>query len=253
MKPGSKQWKKFMSYLYGWGASVVIIGALFKINHYPGASLMLIVGLGVEAFIFFMSAFEPLPKDVDWTLVYPELSTGKDAKGSKKPTQQLDEMLSKANIDEKLISKLGEGMKHLGEQASKMGEVADASVATKGYSDALVKASNRVDDLSATYEEVSQGLTGLVKASAEGANTGAGLAKMNENLTSLNDMYEGQLQQMQQNKELFAGMGELVKNLNDSVEDTKVYKENISELAKNLASLNTVYGNMLNAMGGGRS
>ena len=58
---------------------------------------------------------------------------------------------------------------------------------------------------------------------------------------------------MEQNKALFEGMGELVKNLNDSIDDTKVYKENISELAKNLASLNTVYGNMLNAMGGGRS
>ena len=242
-----------MRYLYGWGASIVIIGALFKINHYPGASEMLFVGLGLEAFIFFMSAFEKPHEEPDWGLVYPELSTGKRGTGKKKPTEELDDMLTKANIDEKLITKLGEGMRHLGEQASKMGEVADASVATKEYSDALVKASNRVDDLSATYEEVSQGLTGLVKASAEGANTGAGLAKMNENLTSLNDMYEGQLQQMQQNKELFAGMGELVKNLNDSVEDTKVYKENISELAKNLASLNTVYGNMLNAMGGGRS
>ena len=144
-------------------------------------------------------------------------------------------------------------MKHLGEQASKMGEVADASVATKGYSDALVKASNRVDELSTTYEEVSQGLTGLVQASAEGAETGAGLSKMNANLSSLNSMYEGQLVQLEKNKELFEGMGDLVQNLNDSIEDTKVYKENISELAKNLASLNTVYGNMLNAMGGGRS
>ena len=134
-----------------------------------------------------------------------------------------------------------------------MGEVADASVATKGYSDALVKASNRVDELSTTYEEVSQGLTGLVQASAEGAETGAGLSKMNANLSSLNSMYEGQLVQLEKNKELFEGMGDLVQNLNDSIEDTKVYKENISELAKNLASLNTVYGNMLNAMGGGRS
>ena len=98
-------------------------------------------------------------------------------------------------------------MRHLGEQASKMGEVADASVAAKGYSDSLVKASNRVDELSSTYEEVSEGLTGLVKASAEGASTGAGLAKMNENLNSLNDMYEGQLAQMHQNRELFEGIG----------------------------------------------
>ena len=251
MKPGSKQWKNFMAKLYGWGAAIVIIGALFKIQHWEGASLMLILGLGTEAFIFFMSAFEKPHEEPDWSLVYPQLATGEGA--DKTPTQQLDDMLTKANIDSDMMTKLGDGMRHLGEQASKMGEVADASVATKGYSDSLVKASNRVDELSSTYEEVSEGLTGLVKASAEGASTGAGLAKMNENLNSLNDMYEGQLAQMQQNKELFEGMGELIKNLNDSVEDTKVYKENISELAKNLASLNTVYGNMLNAMGGGRS
>ncbi len=251
MKPGSKQWKNFMAKLYGWGAAIVIIGALFKIQHWEGASLMLILGLGTEAFIFFMSAFEKPHEEPDWSLVYPQLATGEGA--DKTPTQQLDDMLSKASIDSNMITKLGDGMRHLGEQASKMGEVADASVAAKGYSDSLVKASNRVDELSSTYEEVSEGLTGLVKASAEGASTGAGLAKMNENLNSLNDMYEGQLAQMHQNRELFEGMGELMKNLNDSVEDTKVYKENISELAKNLASLNTVYGNMLNAMGGGRS
>ena len=251
MKPGSKQWKNFMAKLYGWGAAIVIIGALFKIQHWEGASLMLILGLGTEAFIFFMSAFEKPHEEPDWSLVYPQLATGEGA--DKPPTQQLDDMLSKASIDSDMITKLGDGMRHLGEQASKMGEVANASVAAKGYSDSLVKASNRVDELSSTYEEVSEGLTGLVKASAEGASTGAGLAKMNENLNSLNDMYELQLAQMHENKELFEGMGELVKNLNDSVEDTKVYKENISELAKNLASLNTVYGNMLNAMGGGRS
>ena len=251
MKPGSKQWKNFMAKLYGWGAAIVIIGALFKIQHWEGASLMLILGLGTEAFIFFMSAFEKPHEEPDWSLVYPQLATGEGA--DRTPTQQLDDMLSKASIDSNMITKVGDGMRHLGEQASKMGEVANASVAAKGYSDSLVKASNRVDELSSTYEEVSEGLTGLVKASAEGASTGAGLAKMNENLNSLNDMYEGQLAQMHQNKELFEGIGELMKNLNDSVEDTKVYKENISELAKNLASLNTVYGNMLNAMGGGRS
>ena len=205
MKPGSKQWKNFMAKLYGWGAAIVIIGALFKIQHWEGASLMLILGLGTEAFIFFMSAFEKPHEEPDWSLVYPQLATGEGA--DKTPTQQLDDMLSKANIDSDMITKLGDGMRHLGEQASKMGEVADASVATKGYSDSLVKASNRVDELSSTYEEVSEGLTGLVKASAEGASTGAGIAKMNENLNSLNDMYEGQLAQMQQNKELFEGIG----------------------------------------------
>jgi gliding motility-associated protein GldL len=100
-----------------------------------------------------------------------------------------------------------------------------------------------------TYEGVSASLTGLVGAQESSASAGEGLERMNNNLNSLNTMYEMQLQQLNENKELYAGMGELVKTLNDSVEDTKAYKEHIAALANNLASLNTVYGNMLNAMG----
>ncbi len=70
----SKGYKNFMKYVYGWGASVVLIGALFKILHLPGSSLMLTVGLLVEALIFFFSGFEPLHEELDWTLVYPELA-----------------------------------------------------------------------------------------------------------------------------------------------------------------------------------
>ncbi len=70
----SKGYKVFMTYVYGWGASVVLIGALFKIQHFPGASFMLTTGLIIEALIFFFSAFEPLHEELDWTLVYPELA-----------------------------------------------------------------------------------------------------------------------------------------------------------------------------------
>ena len=75
---------------------------------------------------------------------------------------------------------------------------------------------------------------------------------MNENLSSLNGMYEAQLQQMETSRQLFDGMSALVQNLNDSVEDTKKYKDNIAELSTNLEALNTVYANMLNAMGNSR-
>ena len=67
-------WKNFMKYLYGWGASIVILGALFKILHLKGATIMLMFGMGIEAIIFFFSAFEPIHEEVDWTLVYPELA-----------------------------------------------------------------------------------------------------------------------------------------------------------------------------------
>ena len=70
----SRKWKTFMKYLYGWGASVVILGALFKILHIPGAGTMLMAGMCTESIIFFFSAFEPLPDEFDWTLVFPELT-----------------------------------------------------------------------------------------------------------------------------------------------------------------------------------
>ena len=247
MKPGSKSWKKLMSKLYGIGASVVIIGALFKIQHWEYASEMLIAGLGTEALIFFFSAFEPLPlSDPDWTLVYPQLATGEE---SKTAVQELDSLLTDANIDETLLQNLGDGMRNLGDQASKMSSMADAAGSTQKFSDSLVKASNRVDEMADTYEGVASSLTGLVGSQDSSSNAGKNLERMNENLTSLNSMYEMQLQQLNENKELYAGMGELVKTLNDSVEDTKAYKEHLVALAENLASLNTVYGNMLNAMG----
>ena len=240
-----------MSKLYGIGASIVIIGALFKIQHWEGASEMLILGLGTEAVIFFFSAFEPLPHDdPDWTLVYPQLATGPEAKTA---VQQLDNLLEDANIDSKVLKNLGDGMKNLGDQANKMSEMADAAGATHEFSDSLVKASNRVNQMADTYEGVSNSLTGLVGSQDASTNASDNLQRMNTNLDSLNSMYEMQLEQLKENKALFDGMGELIKTLNDSVEDTRAYKEHIAELAQNLATLNTVYGNMLNAMGGSRS
>ena len=249
--PGSQNFKQFMAKLYGWGASVVILGALFKINHYPYANEMLIVGLGTEALIFFFSAFEPLPhSEPDWSLVYPQLATGKD---SKTAVAELDSLLTEANIDSEVLKNLGDGMRNLGDQANKMSDMADAAGATQEFSDSLVKASNRVDEMANTYEGVSSSLTGLIGAKESGDAAGQNLERMNSNLDSLNSMYEMQLQQLKENKELYAGMGELVKTINDSVEDTKEYKEHIAALAQNLASLNIVYGNMLNAMGNKRS
>ena len=89
---------------------------MFKINHYPGASEMLVVGLSTEAIIFFFSAFEPPHEDPDWSWFTPNCNPGD---GPKPPTRQLDDMLAKANIDEELINNLGDGMRHLGEQAAK--------------------------------------------------------------------------------------------------------------------------------------
>lgn len=262
MKPGSKAWKNFMAKLYGIGASVVIIGAMFKIQHWPFASVLLVVGLSTEAVIFFFSAFEPLHEEPDWSLVYPELATPEDGEhghgSSKKPAvnkgvaQQLDVLLSEAKIDGDLIASLGDGMRTFSSNARQMADSTDAAMASSNYASSLQDASVKVSKLAATYEAASEQLTGLAAHSEQGASAGAHLQKMSQNLAALNGMYELQLSELEKTRVMFGDMGALVKNLADSVEDTKLYKENISELAHNLKSLNTIYANMLNAMGSGR-
>ena len=260
MKPGSKRWKKFMAKLYGIGASVVILGALFKIQHYKGASIMLVLGLGTEAVIFFFSAFEPIHEDPDWSLVYPELATGEHAEGDDfskiedkgSITEQLDNMLEDAKIEPELIESLGAGMRSLSDQANSLSNMADASVATNSYVDNLQSASSRVSELSESYAKASESLIGLADSQEAGASAGENLKRMSQNLSQLNEMYELQLrgssEKLEAANKMFEGVNELMSNLHSSVDDTKRYKENISELSEKLAKLNTVYGNMLSAM-----
>ncbi len=259
MRPGSKAWKNFMAKLYGIGAAVVIVGALFKIQHWPAADLFLILGLSTEAIIFFFSAFEPPHEDPDWSLVYPELATGERAEGDdfkkedqRSITEQLDDMLESAKIEPELIASLGDGMRSLSDQAKQMGEITGAASATNEYANSLKGASVKVTELSDSYARASESLVGLTAHADAGKSAGESLSKMSTNLTALNEMYELQLRSSREKLEaanqMFAGVGELLTHLQNSVDDTKRYKENIAVLSDNLGKLNTVYGNMLAAM-----
>jgi len=260
MKPGSKVWKKFMAKLYGIGAAVVIIGALFKIQHWKGADGMLILGLGTEAVIFFFSAFEPIHEEVDWTLVYPELATGEHSddkndrarKHGGSVTEELDRMLEEAKIEPELHASLGEGMRALSTQAGQMNDISGATVATKDYVENVNSASARMGELSDSYSKAAEVVLGIASAGSAGDAAGTQLTKMSENLSDLNSMYELQLEssrtKLAATNEVFAGIEKLMSNLNDSVDDTEKYKHNIAKLSKNLSALNTVYGNMLSAM-----
>ncbi|MBK8499162.1 MAG: gliding motility protein GldL [Flavobacteriales bacterium] len=259
MKPGSKKWKNFMAKLYGIGAAVVIVGALFKIQHWPLASFFLILGLSTEAIIFFFSAFEPPHEDPDWSLVYPELATGEKSEGDdfkkedqRSITEQLDDMLESAKIEPELIASLGDGMRSLSDQAKQMGQITGAASATNEYASSLKDAAGKVNTLSDSYAKASESLVGLTQNVEAGRSAGEGLKQMSTNLTALNEMYELQLktsrQKLEAANQMFEGMGEMLTNLKNSVDDTKRYKENIAVLSDNLAKLNTVYGNMLAAM-----
>lgn len=247
-----------MAKLYGFGAAIVIVGAMFKIQHWPGAGPMLVVGLSTEAVIFFFSAFEKPHEEPDWSLVYPELAGlpgegggGGNGKPGLSASQELDNLLEDAKIGPELIESLGNNLRSLGENVSKMSDITDASVATEEYVGSVKKAAETVGGLSDAYTKASASLGAMV-VDGEGVDFGSEMKKMAENITLLNSQYELQLQGTKQFLEssdsLYSGMGELMSTLNDSVDDAKKYKEEVSQLAQNISSLNTVYGNMLSAM-----
>lgn len=308
----SSGWKNFMAKLYGMGAAVVIMGALFKIMHWPLASLMLIIGMGTEVVIFFFSAFEPMHEEVDWTLVYPELAgIGDDeefapiARGEQTTSSgggfgKLDEMLENADISPELFEKLGKGLKNLNQTTQNLINVSDAANATNQFVDNLQAASESVSSMTESYGQSAEqlgssveNLIGSYNSSAEimeqsGKNiadqlTQAGdgflenyksieekiqtnielisngnqtynekLESLNKNLSALNSVYELQLQStnehVETSKNIFGEMNDIMGNLKGSVDETNLYREEISKLNQNLAALNNVYGNMLSAM-----
>lgn len=287
----SKGYKNFMAKLYGIGAAVVILGALFKILHLSGATEMLFLGMGTEAVIFALSAFEPLHVEYNWAIVYPELAIGEDAhdmtheKSPKKSnlsvTQQLDSMLEEAKIGPELIESLAKGMKNLGDNANKLSGVSDAAAATDSYVSNLSKASESVRNLVNSYDKTSDALSKDMNISEEylsnvsrAANAVKSLASVYEetinaiqtdtgsyntqlknlsnNLSSINSIYELQLQNSTEYAKLASSVQEQISavstNLNETVQGTVKYKDQVEALTKNVAMLNTVYGNMLTAM-----
>ncbi len=145
----TRGYRNFMAKVYGWGASVVLIGAMFKINHYPGADIILVIGLGTEAIIFFFSAFEPPFVEPDWSLVYPELAgmyhkVGDDTvlKKRQSAAERLDEMFDKAKLDQKTIDKLSTGIEKLAENASQLSDLTSVASATNEFTTNVQQASN---------------------------------------------------------------------------------------------------------------
>ncbi len=286
----SSGWKNFIAKLYGLGASVVIVGALFKIQHWPLAGTMLTVGLLTEAVIFFFSAFEPLHEEIDWTLVYPELA-GIPEEGEELPAHgsgkhrdamrgaagfvgggggagsaalaKFDEMLEKAEITPELFQKLGVGMKKLGDATSNIAVMGDISAASAKYMNTIDGANESLGKLSESYQATTKVIneTGanykniadsLSVIEVGGKSYQQQLEALNKNLSALNAAYElqkkGADEHMKESDVLYRNLQGLVKNLTDSADDTKKYREQISKLNDNLSALNNVYGNMLSAM-----
>lgn len=200
--------KKIMNMVYGLGAAVVIIGALFKIMHWPFGNAMLIAGLVTEALVFAISAFEPVDDELDWALVYPELEGGqKKAKSKAAPkdekgmlSEKLDSLLKDAKIDASLMESLGSSIRNFEGAAKGISPTVDSIASQKKYSEEMTVAAKQME--------------------------------------SLNNLYKVQLESTQKQSDANQAIADNAGKL----------KEQMESLASNLSSLNGVYGGMLTAM-----
>ena len=230
-KPG---YKKFIAMLYGWGASVVIIGALFKILHWPGANIMLMIGMGTEAIIFFFSAFERPHPEYDWDWVYPALEKNEDGTRKYAPgeapsyyahgsgvsanenllSEKLEEMLAKANVTPAVFENLSAGLENL--------------------------------------TKTTQNLSNLTSMAGVNQSYAAEMGKMTEHISTLNKFYTDQIQaskvQAESNAKLQEDVNKIMETLSSSLQSSLKYREEIDELSKKVAALNKMYGQMLAAM-----
>lgn len=204
--------KKLFNYAYGIGASIVILGALFKIQHWQWGSEMLTIGMFVEACVFFISAFDLIEEDLDWSLVYPELASGslrdKDKAQAQEAqsllSQKLDDMLKEAKLDASLMKSLGNSIHNFKEAAENIAPAVDSIAATNKYSEQLSLAAAQMESLNSLYKvqlesssrqaEIHEQVTvnaGKLKEQMESLAT---------NLSSLNGVYGGMLSAMSSNK-----------------------------------------------------
>jgi gliding motility-associated protein GldL len=201
--------KKLMNFLYGMGAAVVIVGALFKLMHWPYASLMLIVGLLTEAAIFALSAFEAPEKELDWSLVYPELAGGETV-GKKKVenpadaqgllSQKLDNLLKDAKIDGALMESLGSSIRNFEGAAKSISPTVDSMASQKKYSEEMSQAAAQMEALNSLYKVQLESASRNADANKEIADNAAKLKEqmqsMTSNIASLNAVYGGMLTAM---------------------------------------------------------
>jgi gliding motility-associated protein GldL len=257
---GNAFFDKVMPKIYGIGAAIVIIGALFKIMHWPFANPMLIVGLGTEAIIFFLSAFQPVSKDPDWARVYPELAddyNGPKRKVSAVPagpsvTDDLDKMLRDANVTPATINSLGQGLNRLSETTAQMADLSDATVATKEYTSKVRTAAHSLERINEAYSTTVEAITQMAGATADAREYHEQVQNVTKNLGALNAVYEMELQDannhLKSMNRFYGSLTMAMENLTQASKETAQFKDEVGSLTRNLHSLNTVYGNMLNAM-----
>jgi gliding motility-associated protein GldL len=276
----SQGWKVGMKYLYGWGAAIVILGALFKILHLPFANEMLIVGMGTETVIFFFSAFEPLPADEkhwDWDKIFPQLNAEMDPTddidlledGSSRPNplgpglMSLSNSMAENQLQPEIFDSLKASIEGLKMNVTNLADIADVSVATNTFSDKLRTATGKIEQLGDGYSTAVEAMGSFAAAITQVKNYQEQMSAdvqayqntvqaVTKNLMSLNSVYEIELQDAQKHlnsiNKFYGSISGVMQNLLDTSKDTDQLRQEVGKLAVNMQSLNTIYGNMLSAM-----
>jgi gliding motility-associated protein GldL len=258
----NKRFRKILPKLYGFGASVVILGALFKIQHWTGAGFMLSAGLITEAIIFIIYAFDTeeesgqVSSEGDVTSDGASIAYGEkndvvvEEAGSSAALAKFDEMLVKADITPDLFMNLGAGMRKLGESAININSMGDISGASIKYMNTIRVADESLEKLAKTYQNT------IIKVIDKTEIKYRNIAESISVIESGTKSYQQQIEILSNNisalnavyKLQRKGTEEYLKDLAESAADTKKYREQITKLNDNLSALNSVYGNMLAAM-----
>ncbi|HEX7366752.1 MAG TPA: gliding motility protein GldL [Pelobium sp.] len=249
--------------IISWGATVVIIGAMAKILHWPGGELIIGIGLATEAVLFFIMGFVPPHKDPKWEKVYPQLS--EDFNGGaidmSKPVK-LNELEIKGSagggaipdlkIGDDAIAKIKAGLENFTNKVGAISNAADASIATEDFVSNVKTASGKASSLGVAFDHATAGVAAIATASEGAKEYNNQVNNLGKNISALNAIYELELQDssahLKSMNKFYANLSQTMSNFNDSMDDSKQFKDEVAKLSKNLSSLNAVYGNMLSAM-----
>lgn len=273
----SSKGKYLKNLIVGVGAGIVLLGALFKLQHWPGAGLMLTVGMCTEAFIFTLLGILPPVKDYYWERYYPNLDINPEVEAARtgkpfiKPEHPLgagggggtagggalgamDKMLEDANITAPNLERLNANFQKFGETVNQMKDMTHLTSATSEYTQNVSEASSALAQMKNTFLGASQTLSSFNEAAEDTAQFHEQVQVLSKNLGSLNQIYEVELQDANNHlKAMNKFYGNLVAAsdaMAASAEDAMSAKHEIETLSSNLSALNTIYGNMLSAMQG---
>ena len=256
--------KYIKNLLIGVGASVVLLGALFKIQHWNGAGPMLTAGMMTEAIIFAMLGLLPPPKDYYWERYYPNLDEDPvveayrrgvkyEAKGAK-PSKSLDQMLEEAHITPANLKRLSENFTRFGNTVDQIKDISDVTAATNVYSTSAREAAEALGQMKNTFQGATQTMNVFNSAADDTARFHEQVVVLSRNLGTLNGIYEVELQDANNHlkamNKFYSNLVSASDAMASSATDAVAAKEQIALLSKNLTVLNQVYGNMLSAMQG---